>query len=254
MAGRPGTQSTSATRKFTRRQVLASGSLAAAAGFVPRLTWSQTLGEPVRASGDGAMAVAYLEGSDVAPDLRRFASSLGRDVFAAADEAPVPYRIVSADSVAADASLWGQPLRVRVHGLGAVERNGLPLFVDLDVLVPSPDPAVAEGPLPFHAWSCQGHGLHASPPVSFVLPPCRESLPELRLTMRDERGEAVSVRTRFTMGHEPGLPRLRRGTYLLSATGGRASARGLFARWGVAPPALASSICISFDAEPNATV
>jgi hypothetical protein len=155
-----------------------------------------------------------------------------------------------------DTSLVGRPLRLRIHGLyppaalSPKRRQELPLSIDLDVIFPPPDPAFPR-PLPFHAWSFRrAFGWNASPPVSFTFPLDWYVYPELQMTVVPAAGGApITMTTRFTLDDDSGLPRLRRGLYLLGLRPGAWLAEGDLQKLGGRTPAELFSILISIEPE-----
>ena len=131
-------------------------------------------------------------------------------------------------------------------------RRGLPLAVDLEVVFPSPDPAVSPEPLRFYVWGLRRQpGWNPSPPISFRFPLDWEVLPELVMTVRPAQGEPRVFRTRFTLDSESGMPRLRRGVYLLGFTPGAWTWDLPLKDVGRAAPAELFSVLMTIDSEPE---
>ncbi|MGH9361298.1 MAG: hypothetical protein ACRD2T_05225 [Thermoanaerobaculia bacterium] len=159
-----------------------------------------------------------------------------------------------------DPELIGRPLRLTIHGLypGAAVRGDargkLPLAVDLDVLFPAPEPAVSEAPVPFYAWSFRRRpGWNPSPPISFVFPVDWYVYPELALRVVPAGGGApVVMHVRFTLDDESGLPRLRRGVYLVGLAPDAWRSGMDLAELAKSAPASRVSVLLSIDSEPIA--
>lgn len=207
-----------------RRDFLVLGSTLALSPWFSDLALAQAL------LTDAAVArplpVAFLEGSREVPDLRDLAVWMRKPRIAhgASWESGEAIRVVPADQLPlGDTDLIGRPLRVTIHGLyppSALVRKRraeLPLAIDLDVLFPSPDPALHPAPLRFFAWSFRRRpGWNPSPPVSFTYPLDWNALPEIAVRVVQPGGAPpVSLRARFTFDDEPGMPKLQRGLYLL---------------------------------------
>jgi hypothetical protein len=231
----------------SRRRMLALGALVAAAPLLPRAALAETLERRLAAATAplplGRAPVGYVDGSDTLRSLHRLGGP-------AAVSTPGRLRVVAADSLRrGDASLAGQLLQIRVHGLyPAAAAGSPPQAAQLDVLVAMPDSAPPlRRSLPFHAWSFSASPANASPPVAFVLPVDRRRLPELRWTGVDHRGEPFACQTRFALDDSPGLPRLRRGLYLLALRADAWSAPADLARAVAADPAGRASILIEID-------
>ena len=89
--------------------------------------------------------------------------------------------------------------------------------VDLDVFVRSPEVPLGAT---FFAWSWRKKPENLSPPVAFNVSPDFQSEVTLILRVQGARDRApVEQRATFTLGDDPGRPRLVRGGYLLALTG-----------------------------------
>lgn len=209
---------------FRRREFLTLGSAGLLSLCFGDFAWAQSVaGE---AAGVRPLPVGYLEGSGEIPDLRHLAAWIRQPQIrtgASWDDGEA-IRIVPATQLPlGDTNLIGRPLRVTIHGLyppSALVRKRraeLPLAIDLDVLFPSPDPALHPAPLRFYAWSFRRRpGWNPSPPVSFTYPLDWHALPEIAVRVVQPGGaQPVGLRTRFTFDDEAGMPKLQRGIYLL---------------------------------------
>ena len=172
------------------------------------------------------LSAGFLEGSREVPDLRDLALWMRQPVIArgARWENGEAIRVVpAAELFQGDTELVGRPLRLRIDGLyppAALERKRwkeLPLAIDVDVLFPPPEPAISLEPVRFQAWSFRRRpGWNPSPPIRFTYPLDWQVLPEIAMRVVPAGGlPPISLRTRFTLDDEPGLPRLQRGLYLL---------------------------------------
>jgi hypothetical protein len=208
--------------------------------------------------------LGYLEGSDLLVNLRRLPRAVRNP--AAAVNVPealgaIPEIVPAHTLPLGDTELVGRPLRLTIHGLypgaalrGPARRRQLPLAVDLDVIFPPPDPIFPK-PAPYFAWSFRRRpGWNPSPPVSFVFPLDWYVYPELRLrVVPAARGAApATLRTRFTLDDESGLPRLRRGVYLIGLTPEAWRSGMALGELAGSAPAGRVSILLSIDSEPNA--
>jgi hypothetical protein len=137
-----------------RREFIALGTACAVAPLLDRLAGAAPLALEAAAAPGRAepISVGYLLGSDSLASLNRLP---WHDGAGAAAAFPPPYEVVPAASLSPVENAIGSTARVRVLGLYPglpAAGPGAPQAIRLDVLVPSPDPAVA-GPLPFFAWS-----------------------------------------------------------------------------------------------------
>ncbi|HEX5758773.1 MAG TPA: hypothetical protein VF121_06225 [Thermoanaerobaculia bacterium] len=240
--------------QIRRRDLVAFGSLALASPWVAAVAHAQ---EALFGAAVPRATLGYIEETAFLGSLRKLPRAVRNP--AAARLAEGAGTVVPAHHLPlGDTDLVGRPLRLTVHGLypGAAlrgdARRALPLAVDLDVLFPAPEPAISDAPIRFHAWSFRRRpGWNPSPPVSFVFPLDWYVYPvlEVRVVPRGG-GAAVVMRTRFTLDDENGLPRLRRGVYLLGLAP-EAWRTGMdlaeLARTG---PASRLSLLVSIDAEP----
>jgi hypothetical protein len=205
-----------------RREVLVLGFVGVLTPWIPA---------PARAAKGGTlelpaepMSIGFVEGSEAFPNFssKMWKTAVAGRLAASEGSAPGRLRVVPADSLPlGDQNLAGGQVRIRLHGLYprmpgkaiAVES------VDLDVLYPSPDPALSE-PLPFHAWSFRRlPAPSGSPPLSFEAPLGLDGQLDLVLTVVSDEGTDQLVRrryvARFTVDWQDGVPKLQRGMYLL---------------------------------------
>lgn len=250
-----------------RRDFLALGAVGLLSPLATGEAWAQA------ASGSGAavrpLSVGYIDGSEELLNLRRLPRKIRRPLAPAvsaasgasvqederAGDSPV---VVPATSLfQGDTSLPGRPLWMHVHGLyppQSLERKlwrALPLAIDLEVLFPSPDPSIPQ-PLRYWAWSFRRlPGWNASPPVRFQFPLEWDAMPQFVMRVRSAAGEALVLRSKFTIDDEAGQARLRRGVYLFGAQPDAWSQAGRikdFARWA---PAEQASVLVSMDPAPE---
>lgn len=209
---------------FRRREFLALGSAGILSLCFGDLAWAQSVAGAAAVARP--LAIGYLEGSGQIPELRHLAAWIRQPQIRAGaswDDGEAMRIVPAAQLPLGDTNLMGRSLRVTIHGLyppAALMRKRraeLPLAIDLDVLFPSPDPALHPGPLPFYAWSFRRRpGWNPSPPVSFTYPLDWQALPEIGVRVVKSGGAPpVSLRTRFTFDDEMGMPKLQRGLYLL---------------------------------------
>jgi hypothetical protein len=206
-----------------RRDFLAFGSTLALTPWFSDLAFAQSL---LTNPAIRPLPVSFLEGSGGVPDLRNLGAWMRQPRIArgASWEDGEALRVVpAAELFQGDTELIGRPLRLRIDGLyppAALvrqRRKELPVAIDLDVLFPSPDPAISLEPIRFQAWSFRRRpGWNPSPPIRFTFPLDWQALPEIEMRIVPAGGlPPISLRTRFTFDDEPGLPRLQRGLYLL---------------------------------------
>jgi hypothetical protein len=242
-----------------RRSFLALSSAGLLAPLFKGLAWAETLdkaGTVVR-----PLSVGYIEGSEELRNLKRLSRTIRRpglqETAESAESSPI---VVPASSLfQGDTSLPGRPLRIRIDGLypplaaDPKRRRALPFAADLDVFFPSPDPA-ATAPIPYMAWSLrQRPGWDPSPPVSFRFPLDWKALPEIVLRVQPKRESPSTVlRTKFTLDDESGLPRLRRGVYLLGFAPGAWDREIRLADVGRKAPAELFSVLVSMEPEGEA--
>jgi hypothetical protein len=207
-----------------RREFLVLGSTLAITPWFSDLAFAQSL--LTDAAVARPLSVGFLEGSREVPDLRDLASWLRQPslVQGARWEDGEALRITpAAELFQGETELIGRPLRLRIDGLYPpaalvrLRRKELPVSIDLDVLFPSPDPALSQEPLRFQAWSFRRRpGWNPSPPIRFTFPLDWQALPVIEMRIVPAGGQApVTLRTSFTFDDEPGIPRLQRGLYLL---------------------------------------
>jgi hypothetical protein len=212
-----------------RRDVLFLGSTLALTPWFSDLALAQALLTDTAAVRP--LSVGFLEGSREVPDLRDLSIWVRLPTVAkgARWEDGEALRVVpAAELFQGDTELVGRPLRLRIDGLyppAALvrqRRKELPLAIDIDVLFPSPDPAVSLEPARFHAWSFRRRpGWNPSPPIRFTFPLGWQALPEIEMRVVPAGGlPPLVLRTRFTFDDEPGVPRLQRGLYLLGTAPG----------------------------------
>lgn len=136
--------------------------------------------------------------------------------------------IIEARSLSSgDAEFVRRGARVTIFGLEGMEStpdsDGITSFA-LDVAYSGTD---GVQPLLVHAWRfAKGPVAHFSPSTSFVVPVEGDSGLNLILETTDAAGVAKRTECRFTVGIEPGLPKLLRGLYAL-APSDASSWRGL---------------------------
>lgn len=222
---------------WNRREFLAFSSVGVLAASLPSLAWGQ------KERKTEPLSIGYIEGSEGLRSLKRLPRALRRPGLEADAETGV--RVVPADSLwAGDGDLYGRPLRIAIRGLyppvalEGAQRALLPLIANLDVVFPSFDP-IDKRPNRFAAWSLRRRGgWNPSPPLRFGFEHAEESPLEVALAVQDAAGGVSSFTTRFTIDSEPGMPRLRRGLYLL----------------GLSPGMWASGVNLSSIATPRAAV
>ncbi len=206
----------SSSPSWSRREFLGISSVGVLAASFPGIARAQT----ARQGKAQALSMGYIEGSETLRSLKRLPRALRRPGLEA--DAETGLRIVRADSIwAGDGELYGRPLRVAIRGLyppGMAEtkqRDQLPRSVHVDAVFPSFDP-IDDRPNRFAAWSFeQVGGWSPSPPIRFAFTHEDENPLALVLDVVDAAGVPASYETRFTIDRETGLPRLRRGLYLL---------------------------------------
>lgn len=247
------------TIQLRRRDVVAFGSLALLSPWVGGVARAEEALFGAAAAGVRLASLGYIQETEALGSLRKLPRAVRNP--AAARLADGAGTVVPAHTLPlGDTELIGRPLRLTVHGLypgGALRgaaRRQLPLAVDLDVLFPAPEPAVSEAPVPYYAWSFRRRpGWNPSPPVSFVFPVDWSAFPELAVRVIPSNGGApVVMRVRFTLDDEVGLPRLRRGVYLVGLVPD-AWRNGMdLAELAATAPASRLSLLLSIDSEPLA--
>jgi hypothetical protein len=267
-------------RGLGRRDFLAGGALLAASPWLEGLAWGLRPREqgpggevaegagaaapPLAAEGaaaatpivQGPVSVGYLDGSAEIRNLRRVAANL--EFFTVRREGNTLKEgrtvVPAAELSAGDPTLVNGPLRMTVRGFypTTLARLGtMPRAVDLDVYFPSLDLPNGGGYL-FEAWSYRRNksAEDRSAGLSFLLWPDWHSPLSVRLRVVPARPGPVHIhQTAFTLGADPGRPRLLRGAYLLALNPGAwDSARDLPATAREVPPELLS-ILVTFQPE-----
>jgi hypothetical protein len=245
------------TPLLRRRDFLAYGSLLALSTWLPRMASAQSL--QTAGSIVQPMSLGYVEGSDQYQKVRKLP---GRIRFPGSrenqEESGDTIQVLPAHLLPlGDTSIVGPPLRMTIHGLyppvSLLEqrRRELPMAVDLDVLFPSSDQLHPQ-PNRFKAWSLRRvvPGWDPSPPVSFVFPLDWQELPVISMRVVPANGLPVTMTTGFTLDDESGVPKLRRGLYLLGlAPHAWDNARRL-GDLGRRAPASTFSVLVGFEPEP----
>jgi hypothetical protein len=241
-----------------RRDFLAYSSLLALAAWLPEMASAQSLESETAGSIVQPLSVGYLEGSDQYAKVRRLPGRVrfpgSRENQAESGDA---LQIVPANLLPlGDTSIVGTPLRMTIHGLyppaSQLEqrRRELPMAVDLDVLFPSSDPLHPQ-PNRFKAWSLRRvPGWDPSPPVSFVFPLGWQELPVISMRVVPNKGVPLSFMTGFTLDDESGVPKLRRGLYLLGLAPHAWDGTRLLGDLGRRAPASTFSVLVGFEPEP----
>lgn len=200
-------------QEWSRREFLTLSSVGILGASLPTFAWAKE-GKSL------PLSVGYVDGSETLRNLKRLPRAVRRPGLEA--DAGTGLRVVPAESLwAGDGDLYGRPLRIAIRGLypptafEGKQRELLPLGADLDVIFPSFDP-IETRPNRFAAWSLRRRGgWNPSPPVRFEFEHTEESPLELAFSVQDAVGLVSSFATRFTIDRESGMPRLRRGIYLL---------------------------------------
>ena len=130
-----------------------------------------------------------------------------------------------------DAEFVGRGARISLFGLEGIEpalaAEGMK-SLSLSVAYPVADGAA---PILVHAWRfVNGPVAHVSPGNTFVVPVTADGGLSLIVEAEDGAGQKRHAVCRFTVGTEPGLPRLVRGIYALAPSDATVW-RGL--AWGV---------------------
>lgn len=241
-----------------RRAFLTLSSAGLLAPLFKDLAWAEDLDKA--GAVERPLSVGYIEGSEELRSLKRLSRTIRRPGLEEAEASGSSPAVVPAASLfQGDTSLPGRPLRIRIDGLYpplAVDpkrRRALPFAADLDVFFPSPDPAVTT-PIHYKAWSLrQRPGWNPSPPVSFRFPLDWQAIPELVLRVQPTREAApLALRTKFTLDVETGLPRLRRGVYLLGFAPGAWDREVRLSDVGRRAPAELFSVLVSIEPEGDA--
>ncbi|HVT19490.1 MAG TPA: hypothetical protein VHQ90_25335 [Thermoanaerobaculia bacterium] len=217
-----------------RRDFLVAGSFLAAVPFLGRAAVAANLSERAGSQPAGSLPTAaaaaatlpvsmgYLDGSQEIHNLRRLSADLRvLTVIRRGNTFSAGRRVVPAtDLSSGDPSLVGGAVRMTVHGLYPPwpdDLSAMPRAIDLDVFFPSlelPKGHTAH----YKAWSyrrlpAENHSAR----VSFLLWPDWYSDLEvsLRVLPADPAAPPLLLRSAFTLGADPGRPRLARGAYLL---------------------------------------
>lgn len=213
------------------------------------------------------LSVGYLEGSGLLDNLRKLEPDLQvLNVQRRGGAYALARRLLPSHSYpAGDPSLVGGPVRMTVHDLyprtlpdGPSARRW-PQAIDLDVLVPLLEPPQGSTAL-FHAWSYRRlRRLPAedrSARVSFVLWPDWYS--DLGLNMRvvppGAGSQPLQLATRFSLGSDPGRPKLLKGIYLLGLAPGTWDADADLPEDAADLPAEKVSVLVTIEPEPLAAV
>lgn len=206
--------------------------LGAAGLAVPLFTQAASAQEKLAAAGTALpMSIGFVEGTDEA-GARFSTRKTWRRAIAAAGEGETPRRVVPARSLLlGDQNLANQSVRLSIRGLyPRVPAQSALVSADLDILFPSPDPAL-DTPVPFYAWSYRQRPVAApSPPLSFVVPlgvdggldlALKVRSTGLRVAERVVRGapeKQLTYRSSFTVDASSTRPKLQAGLYLLGLT------------------------------------
>ena len=203
----------------TRREVLAWSSAAAVGWLATPALVSAALSETA-ASAVEPMTVGYVLGSDL------LSSYTGVSWQNAGRPEDGMLEVVPAVAIEAEAREYALA-RVRVAGLYPHPEALGSLGLALTVLMPADG-----GTAPFYPWGVRaGTVRQVSPPIGFEVPLLADGGLELLLEVREAssqlargaRPRAGGLRTygaRFTSRGEKGVPRLRRGFYLLGTRWG----------------------------------
>jgi hypothetical protein len=237
-----------------RRDFLALGSLAAVAPMMPlfdRAAGAMTIADPAagatlpaaaapaipdpaarasQAIGALPLSIGYLEGSEQLRNLRKLARDLRvLAVTRRASTFTIGRQMLPAHSFpAGDPALVGGAVRMTVHDLypstlpDGPAAARWPVAIDLDVMVPLLDPP-AGSTARFAAWSYRRLPAEdRSARVSFLLWPdwYSDLALDLRVVPAGAKSRPRRLQTRFTLGAEPGRPKLLKGVYLLGLDAG----------------------------------
>lgn len=204
---------------LTRREVLAWSSAAAVGSLATPALVSAALSETA-ATAVEPMSIGYVLGSDL------LSSYTGISWERAGRAEDGMLEVVPAVSIEAESREYALA-RVRVAGLYPHPEALGSLGLAMTVLMPADG-----GTAPFYPWGVRAGAVRqVSPPIGFDVPLLADGGLELLLEVTDPsaksgRGGKVrgaSVRTygaRFTSRGEKGVPRLRRGLYLLGTQWG----------------------------------
>jgi hypothetical protein len=240
------------SRGLRRRDVLAMSAVAVATPLLSRAVRAQELlAAPTVANAP--ISFGYVDESIQYQNLRRTTARLraalrGDGEGGVARESASAVTVVPADSLASgDPSLSNTPVRLRINGLFPnLPKSQWPSRIDLDVFVKSPD--VPQGAT-FFAWSWRARPENLSAPLAFNVSPDFQSEVTFVLRTQGRKDATPTVqRATFTLGDDPGKPRLQRGAYLL-AVNGRPWDREVTFAPDLAKPAVLSLL---LTAEPTA--
>jgi hypothetical protein len=240
-----------------RRDFLALGSAGLLAPLFGDLAWAAPLPAPPTAPQPMPMSLGYIDGSEGFKNFRRLPRKVRRPAALSEEEAAASLVVLPAAALfQSDTSMPGLPLRVHVHGLyppvalEARRRKDVPQAIDLEAIFPSNDPA-SPAPLRFFVWSLrQSPGWDPSPPTTFRFPLDWQVMPQFVLRVRGADGVTRVLQTRFTVDNETGLPRLRRGTYVLGLNAGVWDREVKLTDLASRVPAGMFSVLVSFESEP----
>lgn len=244
-------------KRLRRRDFLALGSAGLLAPLFGDLAWAAPLSSASTAPQPLPMSLGYIDGSEGFKNFRRLPRKVRRPAALSEEETAASLVVVPAAGLfQSDTSMPGFPLRVHVHGLyppvalEARRRKDVPQAIDLEAIFPSNDPA-SPAPLRFFVWSLrQTPGWDPSPPTSFRFPLDWQVMPQFVLRVREADGTTRVLRTKFTVDDESGLPRLRRGTYVLGLKAGVWDREVKLTDLASRVPAGMFSVLVSFESEP----
>ena len=203
---------------LTRREVLAWSSVAAA-GALAAPGLSRAALTPLPATVIEPMSVGYIVGSDLISSFEHISWQ------SAARAGDGQIEVSPAIAIDAESREYAQA-HVRIAGLYPHPDALGKLRLGLTVLMPTEN-----GTAQFFPWRVgSGNPRQVSPPVSFAVPLTADGGLELLLEVNDgatkpkqTNGRSTGARTfgtRFTSRLEKGVPRLRRGFYLLGTQWG----------------------------------
>ncbi|MEM7221471.1 MAG: hypothetical protein AAF495_00740 [Pseudomonadota bacterium] len=193
-----------------RRDLLA---LAPACAVTAGLASSPAAADCLFGHGSKKLSLAYWPASEALNDLAQV-RELAAPEASPSDEtaaAPDTQELVPAEWLAGgDPALAGRGLRLRVHGLFGPEGQAQAGLADLSIVAHF---------TPYHeataeVWRFED-GACACSNSAMTMPVTAEQGLSLSFNVGGESGEA----TRFTLGGEGGLPKLRRGVYLVTWRG-----------------------------------
>ncbi|MDP9120713.1 MAG: hypothetical protein M3O15_04990 [Acidobacteriota bacterium] len=224
---------TAGAASLRRRDFLALSSMLTLSGLAPfaSLLESPAAAAPAPAAGaakapqKSPLSVGYLAGSEQLADLRRLPRDLRvLTVTRRGQTLTSERRVVPAHSLpSGDPGLVGGPVRMTIHDLypGLLPQTAAarrwPVAIDLDVLVPLLDPPKGSTAR-FLAWSYRRLPAEdRSAGLSFVFWPdwYSDLSVILRVVPAGSAAQPLLLTGRFTLGSDPGRPRLLKGAYLL---------------------------------------